>query len=216
VRRLAFALLCLGLSSAAMARDYGQAGAVFPIIEPDLLVQIRSRLEMLARTGETDRLNAELKRRTIERVNRPQPVAGIETASALRTWVIDPTITLEEDIADNKGRVILRAGTRVNPLDTVPLRQPLIFLDGDDPDQLAWALAYRGDNKPGSPSPKLILVRGAPLELMKARQCRFYFDQGGSLVKHFGIRAVPAVVEQQGRLLKVREAVVAPRQGSAS
>jgi conjugal transfer pilus assembly protein TraW len=30
-------------------------------------------------------------------------------------------------------------------------------------------------------------VRGAPLELMKARQRRFYFDQGGKLVKHFGI-----------------------------
>jgi conjugal transfer pilus assembly protein TraU len=44
-------------------------------------------------------------------------------------------------------------------------------------------------------------VRGAPLELMKARQRRFYFDQGGTLVKHFGIRAVPATVEQQGRAL---------------
>jgi conjugal transfer pilus assembly protein TraW len=216
VKRLALALLCLGLSSAAMARDYGQAGAVFPIVEPDLLAQIRARLETLARSGETERLNAELKRRTIARVNRPTPVAGIGNARAVRTWVIDPTITLEDDIADNKGRVILKAGTRVNPLDTVPLRQPLIFLDGDDPDQLAWALAYRGDNKPGSAKPKLILVRGAPLELMKLRQRRFYFDQGGNLVKHFGIRAVPAVVEQQGRLLKVREAVVAARQGSTS
>jgi conjugal transfer pilus assembly protein TraW len=43
---------------------------------------------------------------------------------------------------------------------------------------------------------------------MKARQRRFYFDQGGTLVTHFGIRAVPAVVEQQGRLLRITETPV--------
>ena len=52
---------------------------------------------------------------------------------------------------------------------------------------------------------RTMIVRGAPLELMKARQRRFYFDQGGSLVKHFGIRAVPATVEQQGRALIITE-----------
>ena len=56
-----------------------------------------------------------------------------------------------------------------------------------------------------STNAKLILVGGAPLELMKARQRRFYFDQGGTLVKHFGIRAVPATVEQQGRALIITE-----------
>mgnify|MGYP001015136791 CR=1 FL=1 len=51
----------------------------------------------------------------------------------------------------------------------------------------------------------LRLVAGAPLELMKARQRRFYFDQGGKLTEHFAIRAVPAVVEQQGRQLLITE-----------
>lgn len=61
-----------------------------------------------------------------------------------------------------------------------------------------------------------ILVRGAPLELMKARQRRFYFDQGGNLVKHFGIRAVPATVEQQGRVLVITEAPIKPQERSPS
>ena len=142
----------------------------------------------------------DMKRRTIARVNRPEPVGGITLASALRSWRFDPTITAPRDIADDKGRVIISAGTRVNPLDTVPLRAPLVFLDGDDPAQLAWATRRYASTKA-----KLILVRGAPLELMKARQRRFYFDQGGTLVKHFGIRAVPATVEQQGRALIITE-----------
>jgi conjugal transfer pilus assembly protein TraW len=201
----------VGMATPALARDYGQQGAVWPVVEPDLLAQIHARLAHLEKTGETARLNEELKRRTIARVNRPEPVAGVGSAAATRSWRFDPTITVDRDIADEKGRVIIAAGTRVNPLDTVPLRAPLVFLDGDDPAQLAWAARRFGATRA-----KLILVRGAPLELMKARQRRFYFDQGGSLVKHFGIRAVPATVEQQGRVLLVTEQAIEPRERPSS
>lgn len=208
---IALLVACLGAAAPAFARDYGQQGAVWPIVEPDLLAQIRARLTHLEKTGETARLNEELKRRTIARVNRPEPVSGVGSASATRSWRFDPTITVERNIADDKGRVIMAAGTRVNPLDTVPLRVPLVFLDGDDPAQLAWAARSFGPTRA-----KLILVRGAPLELMKARQRRFYFDQGGSLVKHFGIRAVPATVEQQGRVLVVTEQAIERKERAPS
>lgn len=203
--------LALLIATQASARDYGQQGTVWPVVEPDLLQQIHARLQHLEASGETARLNEELKRRTIARVNRPEPVAGITAASEARIWRFDPTITVERDIADDKGRVIMAAGTRVNPLDTVPLRAPLVFLDGDDPAQLAWAAQRYGTLRA-----KLILVRGAPLELMKARQRRFYFDQGGKLVKHFGIRAVPATVEQHGRVLVIAEAPIKPQERSPS
>ena len=107
----------------------------------------------------------------------------------------------------SSGCAIHARGTQVNPLDSVPLRAELLFFDGDDPDQLAWALRQ-------SPNAKLILVRGAPLKLMKARQRRFYFDQGGKLSTHFAIRAVPARVRQQGRLLEVSEIVLPNAKGS--
>jgi conjugal transfer pilus assembly protein TraW len=204
-------LACLGTATPGIARDYGQQGAVWPIVEPDLLAQIHARLTHLEKTGETARLNEELRRRTIARVNRPEPVVGIGSAAATRSWRFDPTITVERDIADDKGRVIIAAGTRVNPLDTVPLRTPLVFLDGDDPAQLAWAVRRFGQIRA-----KLILVRGAPLELMKTLKHRFYFDQGGSLVKHFGIRAVPATVEQQGRVLIITEQAIERKERAPS
>ena len=204
------ALLAVLLCPAeVLARDYGQRGTVFPVIERDLLEQIHSRLTQMERSGETARLNEDLKRRTIARVNRPDPVAGIVRASEARRWQFDPTITLAADIRGAKGELIHAAGTRVNPLDSVQLRAELLFLDGDDPDQLAWALKQDANAK-------LILVKGAPLELMKARQRRFYFDQGGNLVKHFGIQAVPATVEQQGRVLIVTEQPVRPKERASS
>lgn len=202
---LSSAALCLACSAPAAARDYGQHGTLWPVIEPDLLTQIEARLTHLEKSGETARLNEDLKRGTIAQVNRPEPVAGITNAVTARSWDFDPTISADRDIADEKGRIIIAAGTRVNPLDTVRLRSLLVFLDGDDPAQIAWA-----SQRYGTTSAKFILVRGAPLALMKARQRRFYFDQGGALVKHFGIRAVPAVVEQPGRLLRITETPVKP------
>ena len=199
------ALLILALASVfpatAHARDYGQRGTVFPVIERDLLEQIQSRLVAMEASGETARLNEELKRRTLARVERPSPVAGIAQARENRSWVFDPTIELQQDIRGAKGELIHGAGSRVNPLDSVQLRGDLLFLDGDDPDQLAWALRQQG-------SPKLILVKGAPLQLMRARQRRFYFDQQGTLTARFGITAVPARVRQQGRQLEVSEIVL--------
>ena len=203
------ALLAVLLCPApVLARDYGQRGTVFPVIERDLLEQIHSRLTQMERSGETARLNEDLKRRTIARVNRPDPVAGIVRASEARRWHFDPTITLAADIRGAKGELIHAAGTRVNPLDSVGLRADLLFLDGDDPDQLAWALKQ-------TVNAKLILVKGAPLELMKARQRRFYFDQGGKLTERFGIRSVPARVRQQGRLLEISEIALPPRRRTA-
>lgn len=199
------ALLLAALPASLHARDYGQRGTVFPVIERDLLEQIHSRLTQMEQSGETARLNNELKRRTIARVNRPDPVSGLVRASEGRRWRFDPTITIAADIRGAKGELIHAAGTKVNPLDSVQLRSPLLFLDGDDPDQLTWALKQDANAK-------LILVRGAPLELMKARQRRFYFDQGGKLTAKFGIRTVPARVRQDGRVLEVSEIALPPRE----
>tara|TARA_A100001391_G_scaffold188617_1_gene159312 strand:+ start:6320 stop:6934 length:615 start_codon:yes stop_codon:yes gene_type:complete len=195
-------------ASPASAHDYGRHGHVWSIAEPDLLAQIHARLAAMEASGETKRLNEALKRKTIARVNRPEPVAGIVRAARKRQWHFDPTITVNEAIADDKGRTVIAAGARVNPLDSVALRHPLVFLDGDDATQLAWA-----NQRFGKTGAKFILVRGAPLQLMKARQRRFYFDQGGKLVAHFGIRAVPATVTQDGRrLLVTEEALPKPRE----
>lgn len=201
--RILLALMLLAAiapTAPAAARDYGRQGALFPIIEPDLLALIREKLLRMQASGATDRMNRELAARTAARVKRPAPVAGIAAASDVREWTHDPSIVVERDLRDAKGRVIIRRGTKVNPLDTVPLRAKLIFLDGDDPAQVAWAI--------GRTTPldaKLILVKGSPHALMKAEQRRFYFDQAGVLTARLGIRAVPAVVEQRGRTLRLRE-----------
>ena len=200
---MAGALLASAAPQMSFARDYGQQGAVFPVIETDLLSVIQNKLTAMQASGAIDRGNKALAARTEARVKRPPPVKGIVTATSARRWIHDPTITVEQDLRDAKGRVIVARGTRVNPLDTVPLRQRLVFLDGDDPALIAWARA-----KTTALNAKLILVSGSPFALMKAEQRRFYFDQSGTLTTKFGVRAVPAVIEQAGRVLQVSEIVI--------
>src|SRR3546814_7487046 len=107
-------------------------------------------------------------------------------------------MVVEKDILDNKGNAIARAGQRVNPMDFVTIRQKLVFIDGDDRDQLNWALRRFDDQ-----SAKLIMVKGAPLDAMTQHQRRFYFAQGGFLVGRFGSHAVHAIGEPGGKVMRV-------------
>jgi conjugal transfer pilus assembly protein TraW len=186
----------------AAAKDYGQVGTVFPVIEPDLLRVIETKLKTMQASGQIDAMNQRLADRTRAKVNRPDPVAGIELATKPRSWLYDPSIVIDHDIRASNGTMIAPAGKRVNPLDYVAVTTPLVFIDGDDENQVAWALR-RFDDKA-----KLILIKGAPLELMTRRQRRFYFDQAGTLTTKFGITRVPAIVVQAGHAMRVSETPV--------
>jgi conjugal transfer pilus assembly protein TraW len=110
---------------------------------------------------------------------------------------------MERDIRDQKGNLIAPAGQRINPLDFVSIRQDLVFIDGDDSEQLAWATTRYTDLKA-----KIIFVRGSPVEQMTAKKRRFYFDQQGKLTSRFGIEHTPAVVTQAGKVMRVSEVVL--------
>ena len=201
-RRLAGVVL-LAVTSPVLAKDYGQLGTTTPVIEPDLLAAIEARLLAVQASGKMAAMQKALAARTAAKVKRPPPVAGLSVTTTTRTWTYDPTITVGSDIFDHQGHLIIPAGRRINPLDTVGLRQSLVFLDADDPAQLRWAVS-----KTTALNAKLILTGGSPFDVMKAEQRRVFFDQGGKLTSKFGIRHTPAVVEQAGRVLKVTELVV--------
>lgn len=191
-----------GLPSAG-AVDHGQMGQTWAVAEPDLLEVIRAKLEQAEADGGLGDMQRRFASRVESRVKRPLPVAGIGPAAEDRAWEFDPAITIERDILDHQGNVLAVAGQRVNPLDTVAMRQKLIFVNGDRPAEVEWAMAQGEEH-----SAKIILVDGSPFDLMKAHRRRFYFDQSGALIRHFGIAHTPAAVSQDGDILMVRETAV--------
>lgn len=191
--------------SGLRAADYGQMGQTFPIIETDLLTTIETRLRTLEANGGIKRMQRQMQEQAVASVRRPNPVDGMTPATVKREWLFDPSIVTEDDIIDAKGNLIAARGTRVNPLDMVQLSQALVFVDGDNAAELAWAVKTWSDARA-----KIIFVSGSPFDAMKAWQRRFYFDQGGTLTAKFGIRHTPAVVSAAGANLKISEVPLPP------
>lgn len=199
IRTVALSLL---LTAPAHALDLGRVGPVWPVAEPDLLALIQSRLEEKQRSGELARIQAEFEARSRRTLESPAPVAGLARTQTPRSFLFDPTVSAPDTVRDPEGKVLVAAGTRVNPLDYVGLSQPLIFFDARDRDQVKTALALRQRHRGRA---HLILTGGSFIDFMRRHDLRVYYDEQGLLVRHLGIRQVPALVTQEGRMLRIDE-----------
>ena len=179
------------------ANHLGTYGTTFEIIEKDLLEEIEGKLRNLEKNGGLAKHQTEIQEKTTKKLQNPKKVEGIVRTQKPRDFTFDPSITAPYDLRDHTGKVFVKAGTKVNPLDTVQLKKPLLFIDGEDNAQVQWALAQS--------SSKIILVKGSPFVLMDLYSIPFYFDQSGHLVKRFGLQQVPARISQLSKLLKIEE-----------
>lgn len=189
MRRLKRFLLagCL-LSPLTQAADLGTWGDLWPVREQDMLQLITQRMQKLQTSGQWDQTMDAFKQRAIENSQRPPPVEGLKRAEKYEQRWFDPSIRLSEDLKDHEGRVFARKGEMVNPLKTVPFMQTLYFINGDDPDQVAWMKRQ----VPETLISRIILVRGSVPETSAALDSRIYFDQNGMLTERFGLTNVPA------------------------
>jgi conjugal transfer pilus assembly protein TraW len=183
------------------AYDFGVVGSTATIEEEDMLDYIKGRLTAMQASGELDERNKQMQEYTQSKVTRPKSIEGISNATEPKSWLYDPTFTLRSDIKDENGNIIHHVGKSINPLDHMPLKEKLIFINGDDEAQVKWAINY-------AKTSKIILVNGSPQELMEENKVRFYFDQQGVLVHKFTVKQVPAIVRQAGSKLLIEEILI--------
>jgi len=196
-------------SNIVFAKDFGNRGANYPVAEESILLSLQKKFAELDLKKEGERMRSIAE----ERVRNPAPVSGIIPAKETREFWHDPTYILTEDAVLPCGRVLYKAGTRVNPLDYMDLDRRLFFIDGREEKQVEW---LKGQLLLGSSSfdkkieDRVILVGGSPPEIQDKLGFEVYFDQGGELTTRFGIRGSPAVAEQAGKNLKIVEVAVDP------
>ena len=131
-------------------------------------------------------------------------MAGIAPATTPRSRLVDPSVVLDRGVYLTDGTLLAAAGTRVNPLEHVPLRRDLLFIDGRRDVEITWAL--------DRPAPAtIVLLAGRPLDLARRHERPFYFDQGGRIAAHFGIAFTPALVEPEGLRLRLTEVPIPDR-----
>lgn len=207
-------LACLAVLSfgaaPARAADLGTYGETFSISETDILEMLLTKLRAAERSGKIKELNKAFAERVKRRLERPAAVGGVATTVKPRSWLFDPSIIVPDDFRDPAGRLFARRGDRINPLERIPggFNEELIFIDGDDPRQVAMGLARR---KAAPDRTHVVLVKGAPLELMRKHKVQLFFDQEGKLTQHFSVRQVPAIVaKDKANPLRLRISEVMP------
>lgn len=192
-------LLNFGLSGAT---NLGMIGPGYRISEPDMLEWIENKVAAKVASGEVERYQQQQAEKIRQKLYDPAPLTSVSKATRDRTLYFDPSFTVDDNIHNEQGQLLVAAGTTINPLDRLHLTRPLIFFDARDARQVAFAKRFI-DARAGLAKP--ILVGGSYFELMKQWQAPVYFDQQSALIRRLGIQHVPAIVEQEGNRLRVHE-----------
>jgi len=190
------------IATSSFAVDLGCYGVVKEIVEQNPIVFFQQKAKEMEQNGMLEKIQQQMRTKAKERIIRPKPVAWIQNTSMPREYLVDRDVILQEDIVDYDGNIIFAKGTKVNPLTYRTSKKALIFINGDDENQVVWAIA---EHQRRQGYVKLTLINGSPVELSKKYSVRFFFDQGGSLVREFEIEQVPAIVSQMGAQLLVQE-----------
>ena len=195
-------LLYIFFTPLIYSKNIGVIGEVYPIGEFDLLVWMKSKAQALLDNGEWQKLMSQRLTEVQHYAERPTPVEGVSVSTQTRSWFYEPSLVMPKNVSDPSGHVLIPAGTQINPLDKIQLRNALIFYDGDNADQTDWVkqeiVTLKGHVT-------LILVNGSIPDQQQKTGERIYFDQAGSLVGRLGIQHIPAIVVQEGNQLKITE-----------
>jgi conjugal transfer pilus assembly protein TraW len=190
------------------AADLGVYGKSYPIKEADIEQEIVRKLSIYQENGELEKFQKNYQKEVTKQIKNPNRVLGITNALENRTRIFDPTIYLEEDIAIPKGgieqakknpelieyEVLHKAGTAINPLKYMLFNEPLIFVDGNNEEQLEYARDYQDKDALA----KIILIDGKPgFKEINNKEYQYFFDQWGAYSQRFKIVRVPSAVYQK-------------------
>lgn len=112
--------------------DLGEYGNTYEITEENLMVTIKKRAADIDADKQID--NA------IDTFWENKNMHRLPEAQEDNSFLVDPSITVQQDIRTQTGQVIARAGQKLNPLDKVPFPRVGLVFDGTDEDQLEWAI----------------------------------------------------------------------------
>ena len=195
----------------AYGEDLGVKGPVYKV-DRDAREQMKDIVRAKQKSGEVDKFWRDYRDKTVNAIKNPSPL-GIRTDTSFRSELRDVKFSLPQDYRNEKGVVIARRGTVIEPLKIQPLLTGLIFIDGRDQEQVDYAIATGRKERL-----KIILTAGSPYDLRVkykdydwngAKTIPFYFDQRKMIINQlrqlYGIdvNTVPAKLTQRGGQLLV-------------
>jgi conjugal transfer pilus assembly protein TraW len=186
----------------SFAKVIGTDGATYPIVEKDALSEVE---EAAARVDWSKMFNDGAKNNQALKLQiDPLPIVA---KTSVRT--IKMSYTLEEDMPNPQDptTTLYPKGFTFNPLDYSILPGKLVFIDGSNKDQVAWAKSLKDDSA-------MVIVTGGDYNKVGAELKTIAYNADQKLIDMFKIKAVPTIVTQKGSELQVEEVVVARNNNS--
>ncbi|NNM50691.1 MAG: hypothetical protein HKM02_00495 [Pseudomonadales bacterium] len=183
-----------------MTENLGQIAPASPIVEADFGEVMRSMAVAERQRGDFKVWIGRQQQHVYAYIQRPKGITLPASVLFRQHWV-DMSLQISQEIRDADGRVMVPAGTRINPLHYLHYGKVLCFINGDDPEQVKWSVR----SCPDRVRDRLILVEGNLMKISHESSRRWYFDQYGVLSRRFSLRSVPAKVYQQGEAMLVTE-----------
>jgi len=151
--------------------------------------------------GKLKELKEQWRQKIQENFKRPKSVDGIISTVEARSFHHDPTLVIEHDIQTPKGDYLARKGDRLNPILVMKPEKGFLFINGEDTEQIDFAKQHFEHFEHFD----VVLVAGSPLDVESQLKVPVFFDQGGYLIGHYGIKQVPALLSVDHNLLLIRE-----------
>ena len=175
--------------------------ARYPILERDLEAVIRERIQQ----ADWNVLQRQLETQVRDKL-KSGPGIALPPATTSRVFSVDPTVQFDKDVKrEDATTVLIKAGTHVNPLTQVTLRQRFIVIDGRKLEHVAFA--KQQVQQYGAAWVKVMLTAGDFEVVSKAIQDRVYWVLP-EIVTRFKLEHVPSVITQNGPMLHVEEIVL--------
>ncbi len=170
-------------------------GSTYAIEEPDILALIEQRLAGMNWQQQVEQARAGVFRRSTGSA-LPQAVED-------DSYLVDLTVTVNQDLAGAAGEVFAYQGESVNPFDYLTVQTKYVFFDANAPAQRRVAREWMAR------FPYTQLITTLPVEDPAARKTMLQemgqpvHEINAALIDRFALRAVPAVAYQEGRMLRV-------------
>lgn len=184
--------------------DQGTVGPSREISEPDLIEVAKQRI--------LDIDWNEKKRLAIKNVWKNQKFLNVERSSKYEVKVIDPTVVVTKDIKTPDGKVIVREGSRINPLDIRKFSQELIIFDATDKKQVDIAMAASAAIRKQNLNKRITFITTKinaedgwkSFKKITDTLNSHVFVLSPDVAQRFEITAVPAIVKSEGNKFVVK------------
>ncbi|HEY9017731.1 MAG: hypothetical protein IBX55_15690 [Methyloprofundus sp.] len=190
---------CLG-SSVSYAHDLGVVGTTFPIAEPSLFATIAVEMGRV----NWDDINRNMAKKAREQFEN-LPYVNLHPANKDQLRLVDPTITLQDDITapTTDGRLVYvgRKGQQVNPLDYTKPTTKMFFFDPSNDEQKKAALHLVSKH----PTGVYLVAVGGNLAGLAEEVNRPIFYAYTWIIEKLNVRSYPSLVGTLGNRIAIAE-----------